>query len=125
VKTQMGAAAHSPFPHIASNSLHKVSIAHVSDVANYAAARRHGGNHIFEIGTDDIDCLRFSIEPPQPFSLRPTVTEGPVRDQVWVHSDLWDLIVEQVYNRKGHIVYCRLPNGRYRATCTFPSVPYE
>jgi hypothetical protein len=102
-----------------------MTVRHRSDPAHYPKTLREGGAHTFEIDADDIDYLRLLetamiADPTQPFSLPPFAADATLGGQPWIPSDPWGLVMEQVYYRKGHITYYRLPNGRYCATCVIP-----
>jgi hypothetical protein len=105
-----------------------MAIDHVSASTQYRAILREGGTHTFEIDAEDIDYrglferLQVITDPTQPFMLPPfDVTDAKVLEHPWRPSHAWEIVVEQVYNRKGHIAYCRTKDGRYRAVCSVPT----
>lgn len=104
-----------------------IAIDHVSASTQYRTILREGGTHTFEIDAEDIDYrglferLQVITDPSQPFMLPPfDVGDPKVLEHPWRPSHAWEIVVEQVYSRKGHIVYYRTKDGRYRAVCSVP-----
>ena len=86
----------------------------------------NGGSISFEIDPEDIASTRDfescpSIQPnlDTGFELPPTslIDTPELQALIQVYGSQWDYILCRVYISGGHVIYKRMPNGKYEATC--------
>lgn len=92
--------------------------------------KKNGGSIAFEIDLKDISSTQEFEEYP---SIKPNLTTGfelpptslidtpELQALIEVHGSEWDYILCRVYLAGGKVVYKKLANGRYEATCTVPT----
>ncbi|CDH22407.1 hypothetical protein [Xenorhabdus bovienii] len=86
-----------------------------------------GGIIEFEVDAIDIDSTGTGFEEVSGikenlytgFEIKPPDIISGVEESYYIHKDdgLWTRIIHSVYIKKGKIIYAKLSNGRYRATC--------
>ncbi len=93
--------------------------------------KKNGGSIAFEIDSEDITGTQEFEEFP---SIKPNLTTGfelpptslintpELQALIQVHGSEWDYILCRIYLAGGKVVYKKLPNGKYVATCTVPTV---
>jgi len=97
----------------------------------YENFKTNGGSITFEIDPTDISITREfesypSIQPnlTTGFELPPTtlINLPELQASIQLHGSIWDYILCQVYNSGGNVIYKKMPNDKYEATCNVPKV---
>ncbi|MGN0921723.1 MAG: hypothetical protein ACI4NJ_08400 [Cellvibrio sp.] len=90
-----------------------------------------GGTITFEIDPEDISVTKdFETYPSiQPnlttgFQLPPTtlINSPELQALIQIHGSQWDYILCRVYLSGGNVIYKKLNNGKYEATCNIPAI---